>query len=181
MLVFMAGRPSKKELILDAAAQVVEDQGGAHLTIDAVAATAGISKGGVLYHYPTKRALLQGMLDRLIETMRSRTETSGSPQGGVHAHALGHSQPFTKREEGAALAVLAASAEDPELLANARAFMREMIDQFKDSPRFVDALLVIVAIEGQRVMEALGILPLSATERNQLVGRILELAEDASK
>ena len=41
--------------------------GVAHLTLDAVAEEAGLSKGGVLYNFPTKDDLIRGMVDRLIE------------------------------------------------------------------------------------------------------------------
>ena len=36
------------------------------MTLDAVAAAAGVSKGGLLHHFPTKDALIHGMLDLLI-------------------------------------------------------------------------------------------------------------------
>jgi AcrR family transcriptional regulator len=40
--------------ILDAAEAVVMCQGVRNLTLDAVAAHAGISKGGLLYHFRSK-------------------------------------------------------------------------------------------------------------------------------
>src|SRR5205809_615370 len=47
--------------LLDAAEAVVVRQGIANLTLDAVAAEAGMSKGGLLHHFPTK--------DRLVEAL----------------------------------------------------------------------------------------------------------------
>ena len=52
--------------ILNAAESVALRDGVAHLTLDAVAAEAGLSKGGMLYHFPSKDALVRGMVDRLI-------------------------------------------------------------------------------------------------------------------
>ena len=43
-----------------AAAKVIERDGAGHLTLEKVAAEADLSKGGLLYHYPSKDALLQG-------------------------------------------------------------------------------------------------------------------------
>jgi len=51
--------------ILDAAYLVAERSGVAALTLDAVAAEAAVSKGGLLYHFPSKEALLSGMVDGL--------------------------------------------------------------------------------------------------------------------
>ena len=61
-----------RERIIDAAEQVVVDFGAGHLTFDAVALKAGLSRGGLLYHFPDKEALLKGMLDRLIERATER-------------------------------------------------------------------------------------------------------------
>ena len=45
------GRPSNKELILDAADSLVASEGALHLTFDALSQQTGISKGGLLYHF----------------------------------------------------------------------------------------------------------------------------------
>ncbi len=177
----MQGRPSKRDRILDAASRVVESQGAAHLTIDAVAAEADVSKGGVLYHFPSKQALLEGMLERVLAEARNDVQTSGSPLGGVHAHALAFTRPLSTSDAHAALAILAASAEDPGLLDSARAFIRESVDGLRGSDRFADALMVLVALEGQRIMDALGLLPLNARERKLLTATLLERAEEASR
>ena len=53
------GRKSSREKILDAAAELVAEIGAGRLTLEAVAEKAGLSKGGLLYNFPTKDALLQ--------------------------------------------------------------------------------------------------------------------------
>ena len=65
---------NKKDQILQAALKVVEENGANHLTIDAVAAFANFSKGGVLYHFPTKKALLSGMVEHLILANEKRMD-----------------------------------------------------------------------------------------------------------
>src|SRR5215216_5514144 len=57
-------RPSRRAELLDAAIAVIRRDGAQRLTLDAVAAEAGVSKGGVLYHFGSKRALIDGLLDR---------------------------------------------------------------------------------------------------------------------
>jgi AcrR family transcriptional regulator len=42
-----------RQKILETAVRIVDTQGARHLTLEAVAAEAGMSKGGVLYHYPS--------------------------------------------------------------------------------------------------------------------------------
>jgi AcrR family transcriptional regulator len=57
-----------RERILEAAYLVAERSGVAALTLDAVAAEAAVSKGGLLYHFPSKEALLSGMVEGLCRT-----------------------------------------------------------------------------------------------------------------
>ncbi|WP_288480355.1 TetR family transcriptional regulator [uncultured Deinococcus sp.] len=52
--------------LLAAARQVLRRQ-GATLSLDAVAREAGISKGGLLHHYPTKERLLAALAQALVE------------------------------------------------------------------------------------------------------------------
>jgi AcrR family transcriptional regulator len=53
--------------ILAAAARVVLRDSVRRLTLEAVAREAQLSKGGVLYHFATKEALIQAMLARLLQ------------------------------------------------------------------------------------------------------------------
>ena len=177
----MKGRPSKRDLILDAASHVVEQHGAGHLTIDAVADAAQVSKGGVLYHFPNKQALLTGMLDRMLSDFRTSMATTDSGRGQVHAHTMAFSNPPSRSDRSAGLALLAASAENPELLTNARAFINEMIEEARGSTSFADALIQIIAVEGQRVLHALGLLTLSSAEQKQLTERLRERAEGLSE
>ncbi|QXJ24792.1 TetR/AcrR family transcriptional regulator [Actinomadura graeca] len=57
----------KREALLDAAESVLFEQGTQALTLAAVADRAGVSKGGLLYHFPTKEALVKAMVARVIE------------------------------------------------------------------------------------------------------------------
>lgn len=58
--------------LLEAAAHIILTQGAAHLTLDQVAQAAGISKGGLLHHFPTKEALLIGLLQRSFDLLHAR-------------------------------------------------------------------------------------------------------------
>ncbi|SFL59536.1 transcriptional regulator, TetR family [Gracilibacillus orientalis] len=66
------GRNSRKVEILHAASKVVGEQGIFNLTLEATAKEAGISKGGLLYHYPSKEALVQGMVEHLASDYRKK-------------------------------------------------------------------------------------------------------------
>ncbi|MFN8528072.1 MAG: TetR/AcrR family transcriptional regulator [Anaerolineae bacterium] len=58
---------STRERILAAAVQVILEKGTERLTLDATAQTAGVSKGGLLYHFASKDALIEGLLHWLLD------------------------------------------------------------------------------------------------------------------
>lgn len=64
----MAGASSTRDRILEAGYAVAGQSGVAAVTLDAVANQAGVSKGGLLYHFPSKEALVAGMVDGLCRT-----------------------------------------------------------------------------------------------------------------
>ncbi|WP_043618511.1 TetR/AcrR family transcriptional regulator [Nonomuraea candida] len=57
----------RRDELLDAAEDLLCDQGSAALTLAAVADRAGVSKGGLLYHFSSKEALIKAMVERLID------------------------------------------------------------------------------------------------------------------
>jgi AcrR family transcriptional regulator len=53
--------------VLDALERILIADGVGSATLDAVAAEAGASKGGLLYHFPNKKALFEGLVERMRE------------------------------------------------------------------------------------------------------------------
>lgn len=58
---------STRDRVLDAFESLLVTQGSRAATLDAVAAQAEVSKGGLLYHFHSKDELVDGMLTRLRE------------------------------------------------------------------------------------------------------------------
>lgn len=75
---------SAREKILDAYARLLVSEGERAATLDAVAARAEVSKGGLLYHFKDKKALVTGLLERLRELVRADVEAMRtSPEGAA--------------------------------------------------------------------------------------------------
>ncbi len=69
------GRTTRKVEILHAASKIVSERGILNLTLEATALEAGVSKGGLLYHFPSKDALVKGMIDHLAENYQEKLTT----------------------------------------------------------------------------------------------------------
>lgn len=67
-------RTSKRQVLLDAALKLVENEGLAGLTYDSLASTTGISKSGVIYHFPSRQNLLLSLHQELARLWTNRLE-----------------------------------------------------------------------------------------------------------
>ena len=74
MIEVQGGISPARERILEAAERVVGDVGAARMTLDVVAQAAGVSKGGLLYHFPSKESLLGALAKRYVEGMERLIE-----------------------------------------------------------------------------------------------------------
>lgn len=62
----MGRQPYAYAKVLDAAERVLIERGASAFTLDAVAAQAQVSKGGLMYHFPSKEALLTALVARAV-------------------------------------------------------------------------------------------------------------------
>jgi AcrR family transcriptional regulator len=179
----IAPRPARERL-LDAAERVVAESGATHLTLDAVAKSAGVSKGGLLYHFPSKEALLEGMLSRHFHDVDAevakRLASRGKKVSRVdrlreRVSVLLESHPG-RPAVGAAM--VAASADNPEHMSVCRAEYRKLLDEFSRLPGgFERAALVMLAVQGLLLAELLHLSPYTPAERSQLVRALQRAAE----
>jgi AcrR family transcriptional regulator len=75
---------SARDRVLDAYETLLIEAGPAAATLDAVAAAAQVSKGGLLYHFASKDALAAGLLHRLRERSAADADAiRAAPEGGT--------------------------------------------------------------------------------------------------
>ncbi|WP_085477436.1 TetR/AcrR family transcriptional regulator [Rathayibacter oskolensis] len=72
-----------RDRVLDAFEELLTEQGERSATLDAVARSAGVSKGGLLYHFPSKDALVDGLLERLDERLEEDIDRIRTSDEGV--------------------------------------------------------------------------------------------------
>lgn len=80
---YTARVPSARERILDAYEELLATDGERHATMDAVAQRAGVSKGGLIYHFPSKEKMVDAVCDRLTELVANDVEQMRSSDEGA--------------------------------------------------------------------------------------------------
>jgi len=159
--------------ILDAAGQVVRDDGVSNLTLDRVAAAAGISKGGLLYHFGTKHelvvALLTSTLQAADDDMNELAAANGRSNGSFAQAYLDFVQ-SGQHSTGAASGVFAAAALDDGDLAPAQSMFASWQDRLieDDGLDETTALLARVVGDGLWLIDLFGLAPPSPEQRRAL-------------
>jgi len=171
-----------KARILDAAEEVVLRDGVARLTLDAAAAEAGLSKGGILYHFPTRDSLVAGMVTKIIEEfdgdIERRLVDDREPGCFTRAYIGATMEPGTPRpdrEDRLGAALIAAAAAQPDLLVP----LREAADRWQDRLEHdgldpTMATVLRLACDGLWMCDLFGLAPPAAAPR-AAIGRALDL------
>ena len=164
-------RGDTRAKLLDAAGAVIRRDGPQALTLDAVAAQAGVSKGGLLYHFKSKRELLDGLVDRWMDDFQRDidAESGNFARRYVAAHDGAHAE-----EVG----MLAALVADPQVLAAVRDRHETWQDRVAtEGGDPVDATVARLAADGLWLADLLGTAPPRGELRERVLARLLELCD----
>ena len=181
----MSPLQNSRDKIVDAAEKVVIEVGAAHMTLNAVAEKASVSKGGLLYHFASKEALLKAMLERRMERFKEAQEKkSGELQCGptreIKAYILSTLGRDRKTDRiGASL--LAAIAHNPKLLDPAREDYRRRLNKLIPAGLGERAAVIVLAVDGLRLLELLSLSPFNENQRKKVMEELLILADEEIK
>ncbi len=174
----MSTTPTTTDRICQAAIRTVTRDGLLAMTLDNVAKEAGISKGGVMYHFPTKEHLVAAMLTYFSEQaermLMTRVAKDPEPRNRWARAMIGC---FFPDQDGAEtlgvegdvitpsvvqqfmLAALAAAANNPGLIEPLRQFGKRVRDRLLSDPDGgLDQLLIWLAIDGLFLWEFVGMI-----------------------
>ena len=169
-----AERSEAQTRLLDAAESVVAREGVGNLTLEAVAREAGVSKGGLLYHYPSKSALVTAVVARLAQRCQgdqfaALAEEGQAPGAFTRSFLTTFGRLLSETEKPLHTALLAAAGTDPQYLEPIRALAREWQARLEsDGIDPAVATIVRLAIDGLCIGNLLG-LPMPGDELRERV------------
>ncbi|ADB17758.1 transcriptional regulator, TetR family [Pirellula staleyi DSM 6068] len=171
----MSAGNSKRDLICEAAIRTAGRDGLLAMTLDNVAKEAGISKGGVMYHFPTKDDLVRGMLEYFgtqgEQMLMQRIADDPNP-GMRWARAFiscmfptpddpAHNSPTFSPEliEKMMLTTVAAAVNAPEMLDPLRELGKRLKSRLMQDPKDgLEQLLVWLAVDGLLLWQFIGLI-----------------------
>lgn len=180
-------QPNSTDRILDAAERLIAEAGPARVTLEAVAEVAHVSKGGLLYHFPTKEALLQAMIERHLNAIDERVSELQAADPAMAANGLLAllTAAFAitgpeKRFMGASL--IAASAANPALMTLFRKHYADVLRHVESRHQctFEEGALLLLAADGLVLGELLHFSPFTPEQRERIVATLLKRAAACS-
>lgn len=172
---------SSRERILRAAVELAQEVGPAHISLDAVAARAGLSKGGLLYSFPTKAKLLEGVVEEYMREHERAMDVQENLQSGDKnrvARAFFDVFRVQADDEPPASGILAALVENPDFMIPVRHYHRALLDRMlKDATDENLVLITYLALTGLECGRLLDCDIVSDEERHSVICRLEKLLE----
>jgi AcrR family transcriptional regulator len=164
-----------RDRLLDAAARLLL-RDPSKLTLDAVAEEAGVSKGGLLYHFSSKAQLLDAVVDRWEASFQDQIDAAADPAPGGWTRAYADvsakdgEDPHAREIDSGILAVLALQPERLEAVRARYEGWQKRVAADGIDP--VDATIVRLASDGLWFSELLGLGPPTGELRAQVLERL---------
>jgi AcrR family transcriptional regulator len=179
----MSPRSNSYNVIVDAAEDVAIESGASHMTLDAVAAKAGVSKGGLLHHFPSKIALLEAMIKHRIQIhQEAQNKIIEVMPKGPSRELKGYILAAVNRNrdhDRLCASLSAAMAHNPKLNEPVRKVVRETYTGFASSKMpFEKAAVIALAADGLWLQEMFNISPFTEEQREVIVDELLRLADE---
>ncbi|MCC6313655.1 MAG: TetR family transcriptional regulator [Thermomicrobiales bacterium] len=169
-----------KPAILDAALALVERSGMTALTIEEVAREAGVTKGGVLYHFPTKDRLIAAMADHVVARWeRALLDLLGKPfaQASAADRVAAYVALATCEASRAPLALFVESVEHDDLMTSWRALQTRWLGETESDAAALDRIVAQLAADGLWLARATDCAPFEPEVEARIISRIRQLAE----
>jgi AcrR family transcriptional regulator len=179
---------SSRERVLAASVQVAMRDGVSAMTLEAVAKEAGVSKGGLLYHFSSKDELIAAMLahhaNRIQRAVEARMAADENPRGRWFRalvqtiHGGQGADPVVADMPRFMIAMLVASMTNPQLLDPIRARLKGVREQLLEhGPNGMRQVALWPAIFGLMLWRHLGVISDDDPVRQAILQELLGLAE----
>lgn len=157
-----------QEIILNAAEDIVRSRGAAALTIDALAKSLGVTKGGIQYSFSSKDAIIDAMVSRWFVSYDQKFSDIAGDNADPASRVWAHVEATRQADEPAnykAAGLMAALMLSPEYLASTKKWYESRITGLDVStPEGRAARLAFLATEGAFALRWFGLMDISDDE-----------------
>lgn len=175
-------RPNNRAKALDAVMAVIKRDGVTAVTFDAIAEETGLTRGGLLYHFPSREHLMREAHKHIASQWEAEMqEIAGGSDAPPKVRYAAYIRTCANTANRVQLLLMLESMDDPEL---GRPW-RDVHDRWAppvpddDSKAAQDLFLARLAAEGLWIHEAITKRPLSADLKEKILRKLIVVAETA--
>jgi AcrR family transcriptional regulator len=168
--------------LLAATERIIRRDGVGSLTLERVAEEAGVSKGGLLYHFKSKQDLVRTLLTHTMTQTSDRLEELAAP-GGPGAFATAYLDYVRSGEHsinGVAAGIFASAALDEGELAPAQTQFEDWQHRLRNEDGLspATALLARIVGDGLWLIDLFGLAPPSDGDRGLVLDLVQQLIDE---
>lgn len=172
-----------KDKILETANKIIAENGITSFTIEEVAKEAGISKGGLLYHYPSKDKLIRALIENYIESFESKISERerALPNSCSNNWFISYIQEQfsqAKVNSGTMNGIIAAAALNQDLLQPVLEKRKEWLNKISSSKDPMLGIIISFACDGIAYSNLLGLEPFPEETKEKLMERLISLTKE---
>lgn len=174
-------RPEKvRRQLLEAGVKILIEQGARAMTLDAVAHEIGVTKSGLIHHFPNREALLNGMFDFILEHYERMIECfmadDPEPEGRfTRAYLRTNLQTVKIEKRNKGIPIYLAVMADETLRQRMRDWFNGEYRQYARNEHFVGAEIVRFAADGLWLSETFGERRISMQARKKVIEKLIEM------
>lgn len=162
-----------KEKILFEANKVIAKKGLNSFTLEEVAKEAGISKGGLLYHFPSKDKLIQGLIQFYMEQFENKIDKKRWLKSLVKEHFN-----YDSENSPCITGLLAAVAMNQELLEPVKENNKKLLERINDSKDPVMGMIIYLACYGMAFFKLFCMNEFSREDIQKISDKLMDLSEN---
>jgi len=166
--------------LLTALADLIAERGLSNVPIDLVALKAGVSKGGLFHHFPSKQALLEELCRDVLRELDKKIDDcindDPEPKGRfIRAYIRAFLKPLKIYDTVKLFrAFISETSHYPLITTIYRDWFNERLQKQKDSPLSLKAKMIFYAIDGIWLEECVGVFASSPKERETFIKYLIE-------
>lgn len=167
--------------LMKATAQIILKKGVQGLTLDEAAHKGGVSKGGLLHHFPNKQALLNGIFDDVLEKLKKQIhahmQTDPNPHARFTRAYLAMNHTFEKNSQGQLFMILTlAMMTNVALRKRWLTWFEEQLSQSTPEEKSTMSWIIRFASDGLWLSDLTQTPKLDEKQRMEILQRLIEMS-----
>ncbi|MYM85495.1 TetR family transcriptional regulator [Duganella sp. FT50W] len=180
MPITQGTRLSNRNTLLDVLESLISEHSVHDVTLDEVALRAGVTKGGLIYHFKSKEALLLALVDRMRIRVESHcvdpTEVGKKTLRKFLTDRINYAFSMQQKEKRTMANLLVVTSSYPSLLGPVKVMYHSGIEALEGASEQAGLLLSVwTALDGFVLLEMLNLHHFSELEKKEMKAALLNL------